>query len=423
MSGPPVVTVTPPGPGPAVPAVMAPTTWNSFSAARWTRRTLASTSQAAFAPRSALRSPAKTASTTGRLSVPAVMTWAWAADSTSMAASTQRFRTISATSGVILEPGRGTRWRSNRSMATDWVPEDSGAIRAGAGAGAPNKSAATRSRPAGVWGAIRASISFPIGWSNARLNIVMAELDHWHRVGIWTGPLAGGHEPAHRAFGQGVELLEGQGGLQASQHALQQAPVDRLAGQLAVLFDQPAEPGVEPRGGHGLLEQGQVPGGGQANPRPGTAPHHEVPPPLLGQDPGPLGPPAPRDERQEDLGQEPVVATLGGGLLDGGVERLGPAHGRTPPDIPGHEPHLLQAAEVGTQRVRVQRQPAGHLPDRDRASGQAQVPVQAEPGVVGEDLVDLQSADVGHGSLSPGRTPGVVSSSERFARSARSESG
>src|SRR2546423_3557434 len=93
--------------------------------------------------------------------------------------------------------------------------------------------------------------------------------------------LAHGNQPAEGPFHEGAELPEDERRLEARHHALDQSPVQR-AGQLAmVLRELPertlpqrdldgvpslaAEPGLEPRPGHGLLEQGQIPSGREAD--------------------------------------------------------------------------------------------------------------------------------------------------------------
>jgi hypothetical protein len=67
------------------------------------------------------------------------------------------------------------------------------------------------------------------------------------------------------------------------------------------------------------------------------------------------------------------------------------------PDQPG----LLEPAQVRAERVRVQGQARRELADRDRTAREPEVPVQPEPRVVGERLVDLERGRLtaGHGRL------------------------
>src|SRR6185503_3276799 len=158
---------------------------------------------------------------------------------------------------------------------------------------------------------------------------------------------------------------------------------------------------VEPGRGHRLLQDGQVVPGRRSGARFRDPARREVPAPFAGAL-GRAGPrPCARREAGQDLGEEPEVSILALDLLDRDVQRLWASHARALADLAADQTGLLEPAQVGPERVRVQGQAGRELADRDRPAREPQVAVEPEARVVGERLVDLERGGLtgGHGWL------------------------
>jgi len=94
-----------------------------------------------------------------------------------------------------------------------------------------------------------------------------------------------------------------------------------------------------------------------------------------------------------------VVSTLARLDVDRHVQGLWPADGRrSAAGLPRDQAHLLETAEVRPEGVRMQRQADRQLTDRDRTTGEPEVPVQAVAGVLRECLVHLDRERLRHGA-------------------------
>src|SRR4029450_1265283 len=113
--------------------------------------------------------------------------------------------------------------------------------------------------------------------------------------------------------------------------------------------------------------------------------------------------PGPRTGGQagQDLGEEAEVTVLAFDPLDRDVHRLRAADRRALAGLAPDQSGLLEPAQVRAERGWVQGKPRRELPDRDRTAREPEVPVQPEPRVVGERLVDLERCRLtaGHGRL------------------------
>src|SRR5207244_9508783 len=104
---------------------------------------------------------------------------------------------------------------------------------------------------------------------------------------------------------------------------------------------------------------------------------NEVRAPLGGQVASPLELALAANEPAEHLGEQTVVAPLLALGLADRVEGLGSAHRGALSDLSRDQASLLQSAQVRPERVRMQRESAGDLANRDGPCGAADVPVDA----------------------------------------------